>query len=380
MRPNGSDATRLTRSSDPGDGVSFDVPGGVAYDNYHPYWSPDGRHLVWTRTEAYPLAEGGQRWEIMLADLVARRHGRPHLAHVRVVGPAYGVYETQHWAPDGSGFLFTAFGPRQSPYQSTPPGWMHQQLYFMRLYGRGASPAHPRVTQISDDLPVYQEQAAFTPDMRDVIFMSNRNSPTGSWYDQVIAAAQRTGFDAPDAGSTGTIQFLADFSDPNFRSDLFMVDVRTHDLRELTDFRNVVPEFSWNSSYTKLLWAGVVGAPNLNYITRVGSFPTVGAGQRRTPSRIPAPGLSGEPIDMKRLGIQASVRPSLSTGAARRAQAGRAARGAPAGTNVPQTGRDRQTIPPVVVAYYKLWLEQLKALGQAAGTNIGNPFFLTAGG
>ncbi len=359
MHPNGTDVTRLTQSSDPNDGAKFDVTGGIPYDNYHAYWSPDGRHLVWTRTEAYPLPEGGQRWEIMLADFVSARRGRPHLAHVRVVGPAYGVYETQHWAPDGSGFLFTAFGPRESPYQSTPPGWMNQQLYFMRLYGRGASPAHPRVTELSDNLPVYQEQAAFTPDMRDVIFMTNRNSPIGSWYDEVIAAAQRTGFDAPDPGSTGTVQFLADFSDPNFRSDLYMLDVGTHDLRELTDFHNVVPEFNWNAGYTKLLWSGVVGGSNHDYITRIGSFAGITAAERRAPRRIPAPGLYGVPIDMNRV-----------TAPAARADA--------AGRSVPQTGKDKQTLPAVVVTYYALWLQQLKALGDAAGLDIGNPLFLTS--
>ncbi|MGN6168836.1 MAG: hypothetical protein ACTHQQ_11795, partial [Solirubrobacteraceae bacterium] len=45
------------------------------------------------------------------------------------------------------------FGPRESPYQAAPPGWMHQQLYFMRLYGRGASPSRPLVTQLSDNTP-----------------------------------------------------------------------------------------------------------------------------------------------------------------------------------------------------------------------------------
>ena len=103
----------------------------------------------------------------------------------------------------------------------------------MRIYGPGVSPAQPRVTLITDDLPVYQEQAVFTPDMRDVVFMTNRNAADGSWYDAVIAAAQRTKFDAPLAGSAGTPQFLADFTDPSFRSDLYMVDVTTHDLREL---------------------------------------------------------------------------------------------------------------------------------------------------
>jgi hypothetical protein len=94
----------------------------------------------------------------------------------------------------------------------------------------------------SDDLPVYQEQAVFTPDMREVIFMTNRNSPNGSWYNEIIAAAQRTGFDAPYPGSAGTLQFLADFTDPAFRSDLYMVDVSTHALRPLTNFQNVVPD------------------------------------------------------------------------------------------------------------------------------------------
>jgi hypothetical protein len=178
MRPDGSDVTRLTRSSDPAAGARYDTrPGGVPYDNYHPYFSPDGRHVVWTRTEAYPLGQGGQRWEIVLADFVVPAHGRPHLAHVRVVGPAFGVYETQAWAPDGSGFLFTAFGPRRSPFQSTPPGWMHLELYYMRLFGRGASPRHPRVTHLTDDDPAYEEQAVFTPDMRDVIVMTSRARP-----------------------------------------------------------------------------------------------------------------------------------------------------------------------------------------------------------
>ena len=364
MRPDGTEVTRLTRRSDPGAGARYGASTGIPYDNYHPYWSPDGRHLVWTRTEAYPLAQGGQRWEIMLADFVAPRHSPPRLTHIRVVGPAYGVYETQQWAPDGSGFLFTAFGPRRSPYQATAPGWMHQQLYFMRLYGPGASPARPRVTQLSDDAPVYQEQATFTADMREVIFMSNRNSPTGSWYDLVIAAAQRTGFDGPFAGSVGTVQFLADFSDPNFRSDLFMVDVRTHDLRELTDFHNVVPEFHWDRGHMRLLWSGIRGGRNRRFITRVGTFPTIGPVLRRTPRGIPAPGLYGQPIDMAR--VRAPSRPASE----------RRARSASGNPVLGATGADRPTLPAVVVSYYGLWLGQLAQLGRAAGIALSAPAFL----
>ncbi len=85
----------------------------------------------------------------------------------------------------------------------------------------------------------------------------------------MIAAAQRTGFDAPDAGAAGTLQFLADFSDPNFRSDLFMLDIGTSDLRELSDFHNVVPDCNWDSSGTRLLWSGIVGGADRRFITPI---------------------------------------------------------------------------------------------------------------
>src|SRR5580700_5901507 len=42
MRPDGSAVTRLTMP-----GMPFE-PAGTIYDNYHPYWSPDGKHIVWT--------------------------------------------------------------------------------------------------------------------------------------------------------------------------------------------------------------------------------------------------------------------------------------------------------------------------------------------
>ena len=366
MREDGSDPTRLTAASDPNGGADFDVPGGIPYDNYHPYWSPDGRHIAWVRTEAYPLSQGGERWEIMLANFVAPRRGPPHLSDVRVVGPAFGVYETQQWAPDGSGFLFTAFGPRRSPFQATPPGWMHQELYFMRVYGPGVSPASPRVTLITDDLPVYQEQATFTPDMREVIFMTNRNAADGSWYDAVIAAAQRTGFDAPLAGSAGAPQFLSDFTDPNFRSDLYMVDVQTHDLRDLTHFpSDVIPEFNWNAGHTELIWsAAVAGVTAGRFRTQVGTFSGVGAADRAPPPLGSAPGLTGQPIDMARVAGESGT--GLATGIVAPAAAA-------APTTSPGTPGGSSSLPPVVTSYVALWLAQLSELGAEAQAIFTHP-------
>ena len=183
------------------------------------------------------------------------KNGRPSLQNVRVVGKPYGAYETQPWSPDGKGFLFSAAGGYNSPLQATPPGWGNMRIYYMRLYGKGASPAHPRVTRIGDNAPFYEEQSVFTPDMRTVIMMSNRAATLGSWYGLVAAAAQRSAFDAPNTGTTQTLQFLADFNGPDFRSDLFAVDTRTKATRRLTFQNNVVPEFYWNHGYTKILWS-----------------------------------------------------------------------------------------------------------------------------
>ncbi len=369
MRPDGSRVTRLTRKSDPDDGARYDNRAdGVPYDNYHPYWSPDGRHIVWTRAEAHPLDEGGQRWEMMLADFVTPRHGKPHLAHVRVVGPAFGVYETQAWAPDGSGFLFTAFGPRRSPFQSSPPGWMNLELYYMRLYGRGASPRHPRVTHLTDNDPTYEEQAVFTPDMRDVIVMTSRGRP-GTWYQTIATAAQWLDFDAPDPGSAGTPMFLLDFSDPKFTSDLYMVDVATGAVRRLTSFHHIIPEFSWNASNTRLLWTEAARASDqispLKRITRVGGFAGITRAQRRIPHRPPAPGLFGRPIDMSRV---ERVRPRNELPSA----AVSPSPPAPSPT-ARAAGAARQTVPPVTISYVTLLFQELHDLAVLAGGGIDQP-------
>jgi hypothetical protein len=364
VRPDGTHVTRLTASSDPGAGASYSRPGGVPYDNYHVYFSPDGRHLVWTRTEAYPLAQGGQRWEILEADFVNADTGHPRLANIRIVGPAYGVYETQAWAPDGSGFLFTGFGPRNSPYQADPPGWMHLELYFMRLFGRGASPAHPLVTHLTGNDPSYEEQATFTPDMREVIVMSSRAVP-GTWYQTIITAAQWLKFDAPQPGSAGTPMFLADFSDPKFTADLWMVDLATGATRQLTNFRRVIPEFGWNSDYTRLLWSGNQRPDSQS--TWTARFTGITASQRRIP-RTPAPGLFGSPIDMARVARTARIAapPPPAAGAPSTALALPAAR-----TAAP----NQQVIPSVVVTYLALLDGQLAELATLAGAKIEQPPF-----
>jgi WD40-like Beta Propeller Repeat len=244
MRPDGSHVTRLT-----GPGLSSFEQGGDAYDNYHPYWSPDGRHLIWTHVDYGPLATGGTQWTIRLATFVTGPDGVPRLADVTTVAPGGdNAYETQVWAPDGSGVLYTSF----SSDGDKRIGWLNSELYFLRLYGGGASPAHPRATRLTDGNPSWDEQAVFTPDMKDVIWMSSRATPT--WYQTVVSEAEAAGYDPPSENDVAGPVFVFTVLDPRFRTDLYELDLGTRAVRRLTDLDQVVPEFYFDPSGSKLLW------------------------------------------------------------------------------------------------------------------------------
>ncbi len=371
MHPDGTHVYRLTTNSDPDHGAQFGAATGTPYDNFHAYWAPDGMHIVWTHCEADPLSEGGEKWELMLGQFTVR-NGVPSLTDVRVVGPPYGSYETQPWSPDGKGFLFFASGGYRSPYQAAPPGWGNSRVYYMRLYGKGASPERPMVTLIGDNEPFYEEQAVFTPDMKDVIMMSNRGATLDSWYDEVAAAAQRTAFDAPDTGATQTLQFLADFEGADFSSDLYVVDGASGAIRRLTSLHQVVPEFYWNTGYTKLLWT-VTSAKDHGYeASYTGQFRGITATDRTIPKTTPE-WLNGHPIDMARIPAQAQR--TTQTGPLNNTPLAVTRPAHPArGFPHDKRNADKASIPAIVATYLVHWDADLTELGlQADETFTGAP-------
>jgi len=154
--------------------------------------------------------------------------------------------------------------------------------------GHGATPAHPQRIHLTDNHPGWDEQAAFTPDMKDVIWMSSRASPT--WYQTFVTAAQQLGYQPPMQNETFGPMFVLAISDPGFHTDLYELDLSTRAVRRLTNLNRVVPEFYFDPSGRRLLWTEG-GHP----VTRVGTFALSSVPHRVGPTVSPVPAWAGAP-------------------------------------------------------------------------------------
>jgi Tol biopolymer transport system component len=234
MRPDGSHKTALT-GLDPAHGA------GEGEDDYHAYWSPDGKHLVYTHLNWNFVDNGGDgKWDVRVADFVDDAKG-PRLTHVRVVRPNNGHwYETQWWAPDGSGFLYT----------ETTHTSMDTELFFCKLTASGC-----QVRQLTDS-PAWNEQAIFTPDGKDIIFMSSRDSPGffNTWAEVTRDLNVPADYDWLVTLPVFELAFLQPVAEET--TDLYLLDPGTGSIRRLTHDGGdgwIVPEFTWGPG-NKELW------------------------------------------------------------------------------------------------------------------------------
>ncbi len=247
MRPDGSCPVQLT-------GIGS---AGELTNDFHAYWSPDGKQIVWTHISGnfqVDDLEDGTEFTIRLADFVDDGVNPPHLENLIILGPRGENYETQPWAPDGSGFLFQYSNAGQS-----------QEVYYMRLYGKGATPLAPIVQQLTDDHPGWDEQALFTPDMAAIIYMSGRDCPT-CLYTIQTTLTQALGVPQLPNGLDGIVYIPIFFAAvlPAFylppetlglKTDLYLLDIHTRQLRRLTDDNGVIPEFYFDHAGRKLIWS-----------------------------------------------------------------------------------------------------------------------------
>jgi Tol biopolymer transport system component len=213
--------------------------GAEGEDNFHAYFSPNGRQIVWTHIDWDVYQEGQGKWSVRLADYIQDTKG-PRLANVRTVRPENGhFYETQWWSPNGRGFLFT----------ESVDNAMNLELFFHDV----PTGVNYRITRN----PAWDEQAIFTPDGRKIIFMSTRDHPS-DWQTWAGVSAALL--------PTADLDFLLTpplfpglFFSPAYppATDLYEYDLATRKTRRLTfdgDDGWIIPEFAWDPTGKMLLW------------------------------------------------------------------------------------------------------------------------------
>jgi WD40 repeat protein len=224
-------------------------------DNFHAYWSPDGRYIVWTALNWNSSTGGTGKSDVRVARFDPDGPHGPRLVGEHVVRPGNGHwYETQWWAPDGSGFLYT----------ETYDHAINPELFFCRLASPARGACRPqRLTRNA----AWDEQAVFTPDMKRILFMSSRTLP-GAFNDWSIVSRI---LDLPARYDFALVLkvFSQSFLQPNLQqaTDLWEMTLRWN--RRHTRFRQrgrlrrlttsgrdgwIIPEFAWDPPGRRLLW------------------------------------------------------------------------------------------------------------------------------
>jgi Tol biopolymer transport system component len=229
MRPDGSDVVELTNDPE-------------GEDNFHAYWSPNGNRLVWTHINCNFVEDDGRcKWDVRVARYEQGGVRGPRLENVRIVRPGNGhFYETQWWAPDGSGFLFT----------ESAGSAVNLELFFYRLRGKD------RITRLTHHL-AWDEQAIFAPDMKSVIFMSTRDHP--GLYNSYSTVADAVALTDSYDHILSLPVFEVGFLQPVFpeATDLYQLDLGDGSVRRLThdgDDGWIIPEFVWDHRRDRLFW------------------------------------------------------------------------------------------------------------------------------
>ncbi len=247
----GSDIWVITRDGDRPTRLTLD---GELHDNFHAYWSPDGRYIVWTAL-SWNADEGGNgKSDIRVARFDPRGPNGPRLVDAHVVRPGNGHwYETQWWAPDGSGFLYT----------ETVDTAINPELFFCRLPDPARDTCRP--VRLTSD-PAWDEQAIFSRDMNRVIFMSSRNLPGA--HNDWATVATLLGLPAEYDYQLILPVFNDSYLQPVFQqaTDLYQIALRWN--RARTRFKPgrivrlttsgeegwVIPEFAFDPGGRRLLW------------------------------------------------------------------------------------------------------------------------------
>jgi len=227
MRPDGSHATRLTVSD-------------LWATNYHANWSPDGRHIVWGRTE-------DRAWDVMVADFVEDIFG------MRLVNQRRVVHDTTWWETHG----FTADN-RNIITTNTRAGFQSTDIYAIDLL----TGLRKRLTSNL----TWDEHAHLSPDGGKLAWISSR-------YQPAAVAALNDGSLSPIMDFFWIVPgIFFEFANPpaGYTTELTIMDTDGTHLQQLTSDNQVVADNQWSEDGRRIIFrqtSGVTAASRIRLLT-----------------------------------------------------------------------------------------------------------------
>jgi Tol biopolymer transport system component len=211
MRADGSQETRLTQSH-------------IWATNYHMNLSPDGKHVVWGRTEA-------RAWDVMIADFVDDATGM-HLANQRALIHDTSWWETHGWTHDNRYVITT----------NTRAGFASTDLYAIEV----ATGNRTRLT----DSNAWDEHGHLSPDGREISWISGRWNPASALRlnDGMLQPTYDWFWIVPG--------IFFEFLNPpaGYTSELTMMDADGNNVRALTMDKLVVADNQWSFDGRKIIF------------------------------------------------------------------------------------------------------------------------------
>ena len=211
MLPDGSKATRLTTS----------IAGAT---NYHANWSPDGKRIVWGRTQ-------DRAWDVMVADFISDSSG------MRLGPPQRVVHDTTWWETHG----FSADGASVIT-TNTRAGFMSPDIYSINL----ATGVRQRLTT---DL-TWDEHAHLSPDGRKLAWIATR------WHPASVARLATAGISPAYDFLWIVPGIFFEFLDPpaGYSSELSLMDADGSNVQMLTTEGSVVADNQWSADGRRIIF------------------------------------------------------------------------------------------------------------------------------
>lgn len=201
----------------------------LAYGSFDGYsWSPDGRKIVFALYQ-----DKSKQWDLYVID-----SGGGNLSNITNSSDWEG---NPKWSPDGKKIIYTLSFDTEGTYESINVTFSHQQLFVMDI-------DESNQNRLSNDTSKSQNSTyigrySWSPDGKKVVYVEDNNiyiiNADGSNRKEIIGTGDTRSNSLPTWSPDGQwISFLSNekyYINPDFKTDVFIVDIDGNNLTNLTN-------------------------------------------------------------------------------------------------------------------------------------------------